>query len=74
MIVQTQNICPPEEWNEMKKHLQSNLPTGFRITSYPKYEAEALLSVVKSTFFEELFSIKSDESGDNSTKPFALPW
>lgn len=58
----------------MLKALRSDLPTGFRITSYPKYEAEALSSLVESVYFKDLFSVKNDDESQEVKKPFSLPW
>lgn len=67
-----QKVCPEEEWEGMLKALRSDLPTGFRITSYPKYEAEALLSLVESVYFKDLMASKDDDTV--AKKPFCLPW
>lgn len=58
---------------EMLKSLRTNLPTGFRITSYPKYEAETLLSLVESTFFKDLINAYENET-EVVAKPICLPW
>ncbi len=58
----------------MIQRLRSNLPTGFRITSYPKFEAKALLSLVESTFFKELVSANSYDATDSFNVPYCLPW
>lgn len=57
----------------MLDSLRLHLPTGFRITSYPKYEAEGLLSVVESTFFRDL--LRTDNQIEEAVmKPICLPW
>lgn len=58
----------------MLEHLRSNLPTAFRITSYPKYEAEALLSLVESTLFKDLLNVEIAADDNAFGKPLALPW
>lgn len=72
LFQQGQKICPEEEWDAMVKALRTDLPTGFRITSHPKYEAEALLSLVESVYFKDLITSKDDN--EVVKKPFCLPW
>lgn len=65
-----QNICKADEWDNMLKLLKTDLPASFRITCYPREEANQLLSIVKSKYFKNLVN-----SEDNTDKePFCLPW
>lgn len=57
----------------MLKAIRTDLPTGFRITNYPKYEADALLSIVESIMFKDLLKVNEDDTKEFQ-KPFCLPW
>lgn len=57
----------------MLEALRSDLPTAFRITGFPKCEADGLLSVVKSVYFNDLLNQESND-GEQLQKPLCLPW
>lgn len=75
-LFQIQKVCPEEEWETFMTTLRKDLPTAFRVTG-SKYEAEALMNIVKSKYFSELVNMKLNDEGKEDgeeIKPFNLPW
>ncbi|XP_049879908.1 tRNA (cytosine(34)-C(5))-methyltransferase [Pectinophora gossypiella] len=71
-----QKVCPEEEWPAFMVSLKQNLPTAFRITG-SKCEANGLMNIVKSTYFNEIVNVKMKVDGtdeEEEVKPINLPW
>eukprot|EP01111_Echinosteliopsis_oligospora_P002084 TRINITY_DN1305_c0_g1_i1.p1 TRINITY_DN1305_c0_g1~~TRINITY_DN1305_c0_g1_i1.p1 ORF type:complete len:779 (+),score=289.13 TRINITY_DN1305_c0_g1_i1:45-2381(+) len=66
-----QNIVPPEEWDDFYKHLQTPLPTTFRITA-SSHVAEALLARVKEAGYHHTQPFEVDGEVVKPLKP--IPW
>lgn len=65
-----QDIVPEGEWEDFMAALRRDLPAAFRITHYFP-EAQHLLSIIKSQYFEGLLKAESDEG---KGKPINLGW
>jgi len=66
-----QQICPDEEFNDMIKALQLDLPASFRITGFRSH-AKSLLNVIKGEYFKEFTDFQA--KGGKVVVPTCLQW
>lgn len=66
-----QQICPDEEFEEMIKTLQLDLPSSFRITGNRSH-AKSLMKVIKGEFFKEFTECAA--KGGKVVVPTCLEW
>lgn len=71
-FIQTQEVCPQEEWDQFIISLKSDLPATFRITG-SKGEAKRMLEIIQGQFITECLNQNDTETTEQATI-FPLPW
>jgi len=66
-----QGICPPDQFDDMIKALQQDLPASFRVTGF-RSQAKSLLNIIEGDYFKELTEFQ--QKGGKVVVPKCLDW